>query len=250
MKQIGDNIVRHFLEIQALRVAMNNHIKQMGRDKRPVSGTTTKVFALLEEAEKLICKSEMEGYINTDPVAREVWEQWGKGVGGVGKNLLAQIMLIANKVPGRHVSSLWKFCGMAVEDGKAPRHVGGQKSTYNPVARMICFKIGDCLIKGNKGAYRAIYDETKIRENTRARAEGLKVIPSASIGKKKAGTYRTEGHIHNRARRRMVKRLLSDLWVVWSAALGPEFRKMYGHDPAGPYAGRLEGHTISDPKVA
>jgi hypothetical protein len=41
------------------------------------------------------------------------------------------------------------------------------------------------------------------------------VCPAAKIPAKNKELYRSDGHVHNRAKRYMEKRLIRDLWRAW-----------------------------------
>lgn len=100
-------------------------------------------------------------------------------------------------------------------DGTRARLLSGAaaiEAGYVPSRRSVIWTIGDSLIK-SQGPYRDLYLKLKEDEVRAAQEQGLTVLPSAKIPKKNAELYRSEGHIHNRAKRRMEKRLLHDLWV-------------------------------------
>ena len=65
------------------------------------------------------------------------------------------------------------------------------------------------------GPYADLCRERKEYERTTAAAQGLTVCPAAKIPKKGAELFRSDGHVHNRAKRYMEKRLMRDLWRAW-----------------------------------
>lgn len=85
---------------------------------------------------------------------------------------------------------------------------------YSPARRSVMWNIGDCIVKAG-GPLRELYDQRKAYEIETAKAQGLTVCPAAKIPKKNAEAYRSEGHIHNRAKRYVEKRLLKMLWQEW-----------------------------------
>lgn len=101
-------------------------------------------------------------------------------------------------------AKVWKRMGLAVmPDGKRQRRVAGDEGIYHgfsPRRRAIMYVLGDCLIKLNKGEFRALYDERKAFEMSRLdpKAKGVK------------------GHAHARASRYMQKRFLRELWKAWN----------------------------------
>ena len=52
-------------------------------------------------------------------------------------------------------------------------------------------------------------------ERQKAADEGLVVVAAAKIKKGEEEKSRSLGHVDNRARRYMEKRLLQDLWIAW-----------------------------------
>lgn len=63
-----------------------------------------------------------------------------------------------------HISSLWKYCGMAVENGQAPVRKKGQKLEFNSKLRTMVWKISDSFVKQRTPFYRDIYDKEKERQ--------------------------------------------------------------------------------------
>lgn len=116
-------------------------------------------------------------------------------------------------------SRVWKRLGLAVmDDGTRQRKVAGEmgmRHGYNPARRSIVWTIGDSIIKG-KGPYRKMYDDFKLVEQQSAEAKGLTILPAARITDKmkESGKYISEGHIHNRAKRKMEKAMVRDVWAA------------------------------------
>jgi len=152
---------------------------------------------------------------------------WIDSIHGVGPKGLAIIIGEAGDLgnyanPGK----LWKRMGVAVIDGKRQ---GGLTKTaakadwevhgYNRVRRSRLYTIGDAMLKHVKCPYRQIYLDRKAYESARAEADGLIVAPAVKIPKAKQAEYRSLGHIDNRARRYVEKRLLKDLWRAWRAGV-------------------------------
>lgn len=113
---------------------------------------------------------------------------------------------------------VWKRMGVAVmEDGTRQRRVKGAeaiKHGYVAARRSVLWTIGDSLIK-KQGPYRELYLRIKKEEVQQAENKGLMVVPAAKIPSKNPEKYISEGYIHNRAKRRMEKELLKDLWQLW-----------------------------------
>lgn len=118
------------------------------------------------------------------------------------------------------VSKLWKRLGLAVIEGERQRRVSGVdalKHGYSPSRRSVVWTIGDAMFRSG-GEYADLCRERKEFEREKAKAEGLTVCPAAKIPANNKEQYRSDGHIHNRAKRYMEKRLIRDLWRAWRDA--------------------------------
>ena len=116
-------------------------------------------------------------------------------------------------------SRVFKRLGLGVmDDGTRQRRVAGEKGmrhAYSPERRSVVWTIGDSIIKG-KGPYRKMYDDFKLVEQQAAEGKGLTILPAARITDKmkESGKYISEGHIHNRAKRKMEKAVVRDVWAA------------------------------------
>lgn len=146
------------------------------------------------------------------------WVESVKGFGALG---FAQIIGEAGDLSNYStVSKLWKRLGLAVINGGRQRMVSGVDALehgYNPSRRAVVWTIGDSMFRAN-GPYSDLCRERKEYERAKAESEGLTVCPAAKIPAKKKDEYRSDGHIHNRAKRYMEKRLIRDLWRAWRDA--------------------------------
>ena len=114
------------------------------------------------------------------------------------------------------VSSLWKYAGLHVVNGKAPKMKRGEKVDWNPKLRSLCWKISDSFVKKRDSPYRKYYDEFKAME------------------KQKNPELRLR-HIDMRARRKTVKLFLAHLFSKWYELKGlkapePYPFSMLGHE--------------------
>lgn len=149
-----------------------------------------------------------------------VWSTFMQHIRGCGPLTLGQIIGDAGDLSKYDsIPKLWKRMGLAVIDGQRQRKTRDKKlaqlNGYNPRRRALMFIVGNNIIKLNKGEYRRVYDAEKQRQIAKAAAEGLKIAPAAKIPKARAAEFRSEKHIHLRAKRYMEKRLLRDLWRAW-----------------------------------
>jgi hypothetical protein len=157
--------------------------------------------------------------------ALPVWKYFGHPILGFGSLSLGAIIGEAGDLQiYSNPAKLWKRMGLALIGNERQRKcVDKEKAEqhgYSPRRRSVMFVIGDNLVK-QKSAYRTVYDERKVRELEKAAEEGLTVAPAAKIPKGKHAEYRSEGHIHFRAKRYMEKRLLRDLWRAWRDHVSP-----------------------------
>jgi len=140
------------------------------------------------------------------PIAHMVDETVGLGLPG----LAAIIGECGDLSAYKSVAAVWKRCGLAVISGGRQRRVTGEAALehgYSPSRRSVIWTLTDSLFKAQSagmkdgaapGPYRALYDELKALEL----AKDL-----------------TAGHAHNRALRRVSKKLLCDLTVAWRAKI-------------------------------
>ncbi len=114
--------------------------------------------------------------------------------------------------------------------GKAPARQAGWHYMFNMRLKTIAWLVSEQMVRQGDKFYRDIYDTAKIYYANRARKEGLKVVSSAVLKNKKPADkpkYISEGHIHNRAKRKMVKIFLFHLWEAWREAEGLTTRPPY-----------------------
>lgn len=138
------------------------------------------------------------------------WVEYTRGLGALG---LAQIIAECGDLSNyNNPAKLWKRMGLGMyqrADGLWERQQkaageNGVLSGYSPTRRSILFVIGDSIIKAG-GEYRELYDSRKLLEAQKPACGRFKCT----------GEHCTPGHIHNRAKRYMEKRLLRNLWRAW-----------------------------------
>lgn len=124
------------------------------------------------------------------------------------------------------VSKLWRYLGLAVDNGAAPRRQKGVKLNYSPAGRVLCHQLGESIVKmGKGGEYRTVYDQKRADYLARERS-GPSGCPTGAVHKTKAGAIvacvkageggvQTSAHVHAMARRYAVKRLIRRMWIEW-----------------------------------
>jgi len=157
----------------------------------------------------------------------------GLAAGSLAAQLVAQIDDISKS---RTVSALWRFSGWAVIDGKAERNQKGVKSPFNRKLKGVCWNIADQFIKQQTPVYIDIYYAEKERLR-RIHPDTLCCQCSCKWSdcteRKSHKRQFNDGHIDNRARRKIIKIFLQHLWVVWREAEGLEVSAPYVQDVLG-----------------
>lgn len=204
-----------YYALQKIRIQAQLRAGAFVRDERlsEIEAETLHVWTadLLMTSEKKIKKEVAELLIGVP-----IWEEFLNEVKGIGPclggSLYAAIFDISKF---NYVSSLWKYAGMDVVDGEAPRRKRGEKITWNPFLRMTMYKVTDSFVKqkADVSLYRRLYDQKKayyqgkypeeVNHPTRKRKDG-----------KPIKKY-TPGHIHNMAKRYTGKIFLQHLWRTW-----------------------------------
>lgn len=127
-----------------------------------------------------------------------------------------------------NVSKLWKFAGLDVVDGHAPRRRRGKTISYNPRLRVICWKIGESFVK-TKGFYRLQYEMFRKMEDER------EFICEVCKKNHKKAKQCIKGHRYARAKRKTVKMFIAHLFDQWY--------KLEGLTPPKPYVHSFLGHS-------
>jgi hypothetical protein len=190
-----------------------------GKDEHPMAFHALAVSAPFIEARKLLeaqrkqTEKLMEKAAKRLPVAG-----WIESTRGIGIGSLAAIIGEAGNLSNySNPAKLWKRLGLAVIDGVRQQRRSGAEALehgYSPSRRSVVWSIGDSMFRAG-GYYADLCRERKAYEITKAEAEGLTVVPAAKVPAKEKEKYRSQGHIHNRAKRWMEKRLIRDLWRAW-----------------------------------
>jgi len=201
-----------YYSLQKQRIQTQLRIKAYVKDGRLTTEQAEALHFWMDEVLSKVeqkTKKEIEGLLKGIPV----WEEFFKKVKGIGPCLAGSLIAgIVDIGRFRYISSLWKYCGMHVVNGRAPRRERGKKINWDPFLRMTCFKIGDSFIKQKpeRCFYRALYDSKKLYYKEKYPEK----VPLKTKKGKTVYMY-TDGHIHNMARRYAVKIFLSHLWVRW-----------------------------------
>jgi len=103
----------------------------------------------------------------------------------------------------------------------------GYQSNWNDRLKVLAWKASGSFVKqsASKSKYRKLYDKIKKEER---KNHPLKIV-------EKGKTTFNDGHIHNRAMRKVAKIFLAHLWQTW--------RRQEGLEASEPYAKQLLGHS-------
>ena len=218
-------LVKSVLAIEGLRIAVQvrqSHLALRGRK----DSETDELLAWLQVVEAY-ADGRVAALLKSHPAY-----PWFSRVKGIGRENIGKVIGLVDIQKADTVSSLWKFAGFAVTNGKAPkREKGGGKLDYNSQLRTMCWRLATSLLKSG-GCFYDYYLREKEKYLLRYRAQGMKIIPAAQLPTRDGKRYEpegviSEGHVHNQALRKMIKLFLASLWKVWREAEGLNVRNPY-----------------------
>jgi len=270
-KPLLPSLVDAALAIEKLRVASEvrqSHLALQGKQ----DPETDELHRRLED---------LEGFVD-GRVANLIQEHpaypWFSKVKGMGKENIGKVIGLIDIERAEHISSLWKFAGFSVEDGKAPKRVkGGGKLSYNSQLRSMCWRLGSALLKAGLRKQcvncKLLVGEEKIRKNNgkcpdcgssdfktapitkfgtyypkeknkyyqRYESQGVKIVPATSLPKDKDGKrYEPEGMISEGHVHNQAMRKMIKLFL---ACLWLTWREAEGLPVTKPYAIDQLGHN-------
>jgi len=266
-------IVRSIYDVQDLRIQMGGRIVAHHQQRLPEGTEAKEIYdrlkrenellanRLIEEIptderllqnrmEQHLAKSYLEILSTEKALFRElerflmlecpIYSQWMKSIRGCGAATAGMILANIDIRKAKYVSSIWRYCGLDVaKDGRGrgryKEHLVDQEYTdkdgnnktkkslgYNPQVRSMLLGVtADSMIK-LRSPYRDHYDNYKHRISTDPKHKD-----------------KTKLHIHNMAKRYMIKMFLADLYAQW--------RKMEGLEVHPPYSEAKQGHVHNSP---
>lgn len=232
-------IAEVYYDIQEMRIAAVHRLKTMQREGLPVNKAKhlqDHIDQRLRDIEKFI-KSQVRAEISGVPI----WENFLKHIHGIGPILAVCFISWVDPISRfRTVSALWKYCGQHLDTAtnKAPKPQRGKSIDWNPKLKVLCWKVGESFIKKKeKCPYAPLY----LTQKQYYRKKFPHPVDTGRKSRKGDPIIEfTDLHIHYMARRFMVKRFLSHLWVEW--------RKLEGLEIRDPYAVEKLGHKYQGPK--
>ena len=219
------------LSIEKVRVRTQVRKTHLALDGR----TDSETDALLERLIKV--EEYVDGRVATIIRSHPAY-YWFNLVKGIGKENIAKVVGMIDIDKADTISSLWKFAGFSVENGKSPKRVkGGGKLSYNSQLRSMCWRLGSSLLRA-RGKFYEYYLAQKDAYIAKYENMGYHIVPAASLPVKDAKRYEpegtiSEGHIHNQALRKMIKLFLACLWLTWREAENLSITKPYAIDKLG-----------------
>ena len=211
------------LSVEKLRVACQIRATHLGLQGRK-NEETEKLIAMLVDVEEYV-----DGQLATWVISHPAYH-WFSRVKGIGKENIGKVIGMVDIEKAPTISSLWKFAGYHVEDGKAPKRKKGELNAYNARLRTMCWRLGSSLMRAS-GCFYDHYIKEKEAIVLRYESEGwlVKAGIKDDFGKKRISA----GHVHNMALRKMIKLFLACLWLVWRESVGlpirPPYAMEHGH---------------------
>lgn len=140
-------------------------------------------------------KDQVKYETHTRFVTHSIYK-WLTSIKGISNILAGKFIayIDIDKTPG--IANLWKYAGLAPGQNRRK----GNNNKWNHKLKSFCYQLGDSFIKKRTPKYRDIYDREKEKQ-----------IPVCKEIDKKGW----KGHADNRARRKMVKVFLKDLFIEW-----------------------------------
>ena len=244
-----------------LRIGASQREHTLTEEKLSIFGITT----ILENATNF--EKDIEKLIVKQLKNHAMYTQYLSKIQGIGPLLSAGLIAYIDDIEKfDHVSSLWQYCGYGMnrycevckkptsievkyDTGKTAKklhpyekcpdcgettisilqkRIPGYQSNWNDNLKTLFWKASNSFVKQSaaKSKYRKLYDS--IRKTERKNHPIKKVI-----NKK---TFYNDGHIHNRALRKVSKIFLAHLWQTW--------RRQQGLEATEPYVKQLLGHSV------
>jgi len=246
-----------YFDAQKTRVANNNRVKAYKRlMPEGLADKFEEDFAWLVAAGKRL---EDEVGTRAEDALSEllVYSEWLRYVKGVGPSLACQMLGFIYSKDGKGIerfptiSSLWKYAGLHVLEGKAPKRRRGERAPWNTKLKTVMWKIVRQMLYLDAEACfgRRLYEQFK--EFERSKNQPFGVDRSLAVGRALARDYGklreghvvtkedlpklpqavmvrlADGHVHLRAMRKVAKVLLACLWIRWRELEGLPTSKPY-----------------------
>lgn len=181
-------------------------------------------------------------YAKAHPVGK-----WMLSIKGVGPVIAAGMLAYIDIKKCNTAGSIWNYAGW---DGSRKVRTAGQKITWNPKFRVLCWKLGESFVKTSNlegDIYGHLYREKKAWYEAKNEAGGFAEKAAEELKLKKYGkdteAYKwynngklPPAHINAMAKRFAVKMFLSHLFEVW-------YEYDRGISPPNPFVQDHLGHV-------
>lgn len=216
---------------------IRNYARASKYDNSPTIILMARSAELLEDE----TKKALDRYSRSHPIGR-----WLRSIDGIGPVTAAGLLGFVDINICNTAGKLWAFAGL--RPTSAPKK--GEKLTYNPQLKKLCFLIGESFVKvsGKETAlYGRLYKEKKAyyqqkNENGDYQERCADILSRYNYGKE-TEAYKhyskgrlPPGHIHAMARRWAVCIFLSHLQETY-------YRFEFNKEPPAPYAMAHLGHA-------
>jgi hypothetical protein len=135
------------------------------------------------------------------------------------------------------ISKVWHYSGFHVVNGHAAKRTRGESSTWNPDLRTALWKWADSMLKTKNPVWRPVYDQYLKEEDARH---------PAICSPKTCGGHSRTGHIGARARRRVIKDVLKELFIAVRGGYAPSITVQLQTDKAVGFADNLSEAASGD----
>ena len=231
-------LVSIYYDIQAFRIQNAN------RDRTEEKSEVVQWLDFWMHAGETVIHGKLKQWVEGQNATPEA--VWSYSQVGIGPVIASGLSAHIDCQKADTISSLWKFAGQAPG---FDRKIKGQKLSYNAQLKTLCWKLGESFVKvsGKENAtYGKLYLQFKEEEVSRNEA-GLyaetaqrelenKQFKSDNVTKKRLLEGKlSDGHLHARAKRRVVKIFLSHFWI--------KGREAKGLTVTAPYAMQILNHS-------
>ena len=244
-----------------LRIGASERTNTLTKEELSIYGIQT----IMENA--AIFEKDIEKLIVSQLKNHALWTQYLSKIQGIGPLIAAGLIAYIDDISKfKHVSSLWQYSGYGMnrycneckkptyveveyETGKKAkklhpiekcpvcnndtvpvlqRRTPGYQSNWNDKLKVLAWKASNSFVKqsAEKSKYRQLYDIIKKSERE---DHPTKIVTNGK-------TSFNDGHIHNRALRKVSKIFLAHVWQTWCRQIGIEATE--------PYAKQLLGHSV------
>ncbi len=268
-------LVEIYYDFQGQRIITNNRIA-MQSERNGITIEQLQQYGVIEISEKAKeFEEQVKKLLVKEMKNDQLWKEYFSKIQGIGPIISAGLHSYVGDI-GRfdNISKLWQMAGFGMNtyckkckkytsveveftkrDGKTKtkakrlqpmqkcpkckrktepiiqRRVSGYMSNWNDKFKVLCWKIGQSFLKqqASKSGYRKLYDQFKAEER---RKHPVKTTVGGRI-------MFNDGHVHNRALRKVIKVFLSHLWIT--------MRQMQNLPVTQPYITTQPQHTMIQP---